>query len=233
MVRATRFVHRRRSFVEKKKPIQKSEAFGRTRTRFRLGNHISLPEAASQKWLRQRRPAKRPSRRPAASRSNTASGFFGIDEDQIPLHHDDILGLLAALLSNAKLQRIFGSLYPALFIDEHQDTDPLVMTALSEKLLATRKGRSSVSSVIDGRRSIGRTIGSPISPMWKASIRAPTSGRPPPSSMCSISLPEALPRRSTFIALCLAGTAPHVDRLPCTFRTSSVRNALKPSKSLN
>ncbi|KQR29882.1 DNA helicase II [Rhizobium sp. Leaf155] len=67
-------------------------------------------------------------------------GFFGIDEERITLHHDDIPRFLAALLSNAKFQRIFRSLYPILFIDEYQDTDPLVMTALSENFFATGQG---------------------------------------------------------------------------------------------
>lgn len=67
-------------------------------------------------------------------------GFFGVDEERITLHHDDIPRFLAALLSNAKFQRIFRSLYPVLFIDEYQDTDPLVMAALSENFFATRQG---------------------------------------------------------------------------------------------
>ena len=67
-------------------------------------------------------------------------GFFGIDEERITLHHDDIPRFLAALLSNTKVQRIFRSLYPVLFIDEYQDTDPLVMNALSEYFFATGQG---------------------------------------------------------------------------------------------
>lgn len=67
-------------------------------------------------------------------------GFFGIDEERITLHHDDIPRFLAALLSNAKFQRIFKSLYPVLFIDEYQDTDPLVMDALVENFFTTRQG---------------------------------------------------------------------------------------------
>ena len=67
-------------------------------------------------------------------------GFFGINEERITLHHDDIPRFFAALLSNAKFQRIFKSLYPILFIDEYQDTDRLVMTALSENFFATGQG---------------------------------------------------------------------------------------------
>lgn len=59
-------------------------------------------------------------------------GFFGIDEKRITLNHDDVPRFLAVMLANAKFKRIFRSLYPVLFIDEYQDTDPLVMSALSE-----------------------------------------------------------------------------------------------------
>lgn len=67
-------------------------------------------------------------------------GFFGIDEERITLHHDDVPNFLSALLSNTKFKRIFRSLYPVIFIDEYQDTDPLVMTALSENFFATGQG---------------------------------------------------------------------------------------------
>jgi len=59
-------------------------------------------------------------------------GFFGIDEERITLHHDDVPRFLGDMLANPKFQQIFASLYPILFIDEYQDTDPLVMNALSK-----------------------------------------------------------------------------------------------------
>ncbi len=67
-------------------------------------------------------------------------GFFAIDDKRITLHHDDVPKFLAALLSNAKFQRIFKTLYPILFIDEYQDTDPLVMGALSLNFFETGTG---------------------------------------------------------------------------------------------
>jgi DNA helicase-2/ATP-dependent DNA helicase PcrA len=67
-------------------------------------------------------------------------GFFGIDEKRITLHHDDVPAFLAAMLANPKFQRIFTSLYPILFLDEYQDTDPLVMAALSEHFFAPQTG---------------------------------------------------------------------------------------------
>lgn len=67
-------------------------------------------------------------------------GFFGIDEKRITLHHDDVPRFLAEMLANAKFQRIFKSLYPILFIDEYQDTDPLVMAALTEHFFTPGAG---------------------------------------------------------------------------------------------
>jgi len=67
-------------------------------------------------------------------------GFFGIDEKRITLNHDDIPRFLAAMLANTKFKTICKSLYPVLFIDEYQDTDPLVMSALSEHFFTPRDG---------------------------------------------------------------------------------------------
>ncbi|MBY5579475.1 UvrD-helicase domain-containing protein [Rhizobium leguminosarum] len=67
-------------------------------------------------------------------------GYFGIDDKRITLHHDDVPKFLAVLLANPKFQRIFSSLHPFLFIDEYQDTDPLVMSALSDNFFATGTG---------------------------------------------------------------------------------------------
>jgi DNA helicase-2/ATP-dependent DNA helicase PcrA len=67
-------------------------------------------------------------------------GFFGIDEKRITLNHDDVPRFLAAMLANAKFKRIFKSLYPVLFIDEYQDTDPLVMSALADHFFAPGDG---------------------------------------------------------------------------------------------
>lgn len=67
-------------------------------------------------------------------------GFFDIDADRITLGHDDIPRFLAAMLGVDKFRRIFRDLYPILFIDEYQDTDPLVMAALTEHFFATTTG---------------------------------------------------------------------------------------------
>lgn len=67
-------------------------------------------------------------------------GFFGIDEKRITLNHDDVPRFLAAMLANSKFKRIFKSLYPVLFIDEYQDTDPLVMSALADHFFTPGDG---------------------------------------------------------------------------------------------
>lgn len=67
-------------------------------------------------------------------------GFFGIDEKRITLNHDDVPRFLAAMLANSKFKRIFRSLYPVLFIDEYQDTDPLVMSALADHFFTPGDG---------------------------------------------------------------------------------------------
>jgi DNA helicase-2/ATP-dependent DNA helicase PcrA len=67
-------------------------------------------------------------------------GFFGIDEKRITLSHDDVPRFFADMLANVKFQRILTDLYPILFIDEYQDTDPLVITALTKHFFAPGVG---------------------------------------------------------------------------------------------
>ncbi|WP_322891443.1 MULTISPECIES: UvrD-helicase domain-containing protein [unclassified Yoonia] len=67
-------------------------------------------------------------------------GFFGIDDKRITLHHDHVPKFLASLLAQPKIRRLFTGLYPVLFIDEYQDTDPTVMSAMSEHFFAANEG---------------------------------------------------------------------------------------------
>ncbi|NVJ64324.1 MAG: ATP-dependent helicase [Flavobacteriaceae bacterium] len=67
-------------------------------------------------------------------------GFFNIDDQSITLHHDDVPLFLAEMLARPKFQKIFTSQFPILFIDEYQDTDPLVMAALSEHFFEPSAG---------------------------------------------------------------------------------------------
>jgi DNA helicase-2/ATP-dependent DNA helicase PcrA len=67
-------------------------------------------------------------------------GFFGIDDKRITLHHDHVPKFFASLLALPKIRRLFTGLYPVLFIDEYQDTDPTVMSAMSEHFFAAGEG---------------------------------------------------------------------------------------------
>ena len=112
-------------------------------------------------------------------------GFFGIDEERITLHHDDVPRFLADMLANPKFQRIFTSLYPILFIDEYQDTDPLVMHALSEHFFAPARGPipAYLATLANDLR---KDTNSSTTRMWRASTKDRISGRVRSSSMFSI-----------------------------------------------
>lgn len=49
-------------------------------------------------------------------------GYPSIDDNQITLHHDDILNLMVELLNKNKFRTILFSKYPVILIDEYQDT---------------------------------------------------------------------------------------------------------------
>lgn len=67
-------------------------------------------------------------------------GYFGIHDDRITLHHDDIPELMARFLAMPKFQKIFTSSYPVLFIDEYQDTNDKFMSALARHFLEPKQG---------------------------------------------------------------------------------------------
>lgn len=50
-------------------------------------------------------------------------GYRGIQDDCVSIHHDDVLLLTIALMTNAKFRRIIAEKYPVILIDEYQDTD--------------------------------------------------------------------------------------------------------------
>ena len=67
-------------------------------------------------------------------------GYFGIHDDRITLHHDDIPVLMARFLAMPKFQQIFTGSYPVVFIDEYQDTNDQFMGALATHFLEPKKG---------------------------------------------------------------------------------------------
>lgn len=67
-------------------------------------------------------------------------GYFGIHDDRIALHHDDIPELMARFLAMPKFQQIFTASYPVVFIDEYQDTNEEFLGALAMHFLEPKKG---------------------------------------------------------------------------------------------
>ena len=67
-------------------------------------------------------------------------GYFGIHDDRITLHHDDIPELMARFLAMPKFQKVFTWSYPVVFIDEYQDTNDGFMVALARHFLGPKKG---------------------------------------------------------------------------------------------
>lgn len=67
-------------------------------------------------------------------------GYFGIHDDRITLHHDDIPELMARFLAMPKFRQIFTGSYPIVFIDEYQDTNDEFMGALATHFLEPKTG---------------------------------------------------------------------------------------------
>ncbi|TEU12155.1 MAG: ATP-dependent helicase [Anaerolineales bacterium] len=68
------------------------------------------------------------------------SGYRSVEEDNVSLHHNDVLALTVELMKQAKFRTIFTSRYPILLIDEYQDTDRLIAEALKTRFLDTGEG---------------------------------------------------------------------------------------------
>lgn len=67
-------------------------------------------------------------------------GYRKIDDNEITLHHDDVLSFMVMLLNKPKFQRLFSERYPILFIDEYQDTDAKLVEALKSCFLDKNEG---------------------------------------------------------------------------------------------
>lgn len=59
-------------------------------------------------------------------------GYPKITDDEIFLHHNDVIKLFTSLLYDNKFKKVFTSKYPIILIDEYQDTN----TALAEALVS-------------------------------------------------------------------------------------------------
>lgn len=67
-------------------------------------------------------------------------GYPKITESEIFLHHNDVIKLFTSLLSDMKFKRIFLTRYPVLLIDEYQDTNKDLATAIVTNFIETTKG---------------------------------------------------------------------------------------------
>lgn len=67
-------------------------------------------------------------------------GFFGIHDDRITLHHDDVPSLMSRMLELPKFRQILSKSYPIIFIDEYQDTNKEFMSGLSRHFLEPKVG---------------------------------------------------------------------------------------------
>ena len=68
------------------------------------------------------------------------TGYRKIDDEEITLHHDDILSFMVMILNETKFQNLFTKRYPFLFIDEYQDTEINFSDALKNCFLDTGTG---------------------------------------------------------------------------------------------
>lgn len=67
-------------------------------------------------------------------------GYRKIDDNEITLHHDDILFFMVKILNVPKFQSLFAKRYPILFIDEYQDTEIAFAETLKTCFLDTGTG---------------------------------------------------------------------------------------------
>lgn len=67
-------------------------------------------------------------------------GFPGINEYEITLHHDDVVALMARMLSYSKFQKLLKSRFPIILIDEYQDTDIHLAESIVSNLIDNNSG---------------------------------------------------------------------------------------------
>ncbi|HIF5878486.1 TPA: UvrD-helicase domain-containing protein [Vibrio parahaemolyticus] len=67
-------------------------------------------------------------------------GFASIKEHEISLHHDDVVVLMARMLTFPKFQKLLKSRFPIIFIDEYQDTDSALAESIVQNLIDNDSG---------------------------------------------------------------------------------------------
>ncbi|EIW90057.1 hypothetical protein AGRI_02685 [Alishewanella agri BL06] len=67
-------------------------------------------------------------------------GFASIKDNEISLHHDDVVALMARMLEFPKFQKLLKSKFPFIFIDEYQDTDTELAASIVHNLIDNDSG---------------------------------------------------------------------------------------------
>ncbi len=62
-------------------------------------------------------------------------GYRSIRDDQVSIHHDDVLPLTISLMEHEKFRRMLTSQYPIILVDEYQDTDSDWIEAIKTRFL--------------------------------------------------------------------------------------------------
>lgn len=67
-------------------------------------------------------------------------GFASITDDEVMLDHDDVIALMAVMLSYPKFQSILKNKFPVIFVDEYQDTNKELAASLVTNLIDNSSG---------------------------------------------------------------------------------------------
>lgn len=67
-------------------------------------------------------------------------GYPKATENEIFLHHDDVINILTFLMDDTKFQKILTTKYPIIFIDEYQDTNKNLADAILKNFIETQSG---------------------------------------------------------------------------------------------
>lgn len=67
-------------------------------------------------------------------------GYPRISEYEISLHHDDVIKLMSFFLAYPKFQKLIKAKYPIIFIDEYQDTNIDLASAIVQHLIDNDSG---------------------------------------------------------------------------------------------
>lgn len=67
-------------------------------------------------------------------------GFPSINANEITLHHDDVVALMATMLNYPKFQKLLKSRFPIIFIDEYQDTNAKLAKSIINNIIDNESG---------------------------------------------------------------------------------------------